>query len=44
MASPITIVAICGVVFAFPTIALSVAMGPVLGLFGLAMLALRAGP
>ena len=43
MASPTKIVAICGVVFAFPTIALSVAMGPVLGLFGLAMIASRAG-
>ena len=34
MASPTKIVAICGVVFAFHTIALSVVMGPVLGLFG----------
>ena len=38
MASPIKIVAICDVVFAFLMFALSVAAEPVLSLFGLTMI------
>ena len=44
MASPIKIVAIFGVVLAFPTFALSVAMEPVHRLFGLALIAPCAVP
>ena len=44
MASPIKIVAICGIVFAFLTFALSVAAEPVLSLFGLEMIGPFARP